>query len=223
VCLSVCLSAVQWLPRKIYRETRKKTALSRRAGCPTAIATASCGLPFLSRSPPAKLPLLTLDHLPTSTSTSPSFVHHCSSTTKERPAVLPVPPLLRSCNPACPCPVLHAPIHHTHTPSSHRRPPRLTPRSAPGPLALTGIFRPPYSPYNSKPSPTSTLSQFSFNVQSQREYPPVLVAHTGTRCPATLAGAVTVQGVRPPLLSSPRPRPLFSGISGILALDLGLE
>lgn len=79
-------------------------------------------------------------------------------------------------------------------------------------------IRPPYSTYNSKPvAHFADCSQSSFNVQRQRESPPVLVAHTGSRCPAPPAGAVTVQGVPPRsshLLSSP-PRPLSSGFSGI--------
>jgi len=119
--------------------------------------------------------------------------------------------------------------------TAHRTPEPLLQRQRPGPstihtptplapanqpaaldrLALPHTLGPPYSPYKPKPPPTLTLSRSSFNSQSKANTRPILLAHTGSRCPAILAGAVTVQGVLAPLLSS---SPLSSGISSIIGV-----
>jgi hypothetical protein len=95
----------------------------------------------------------------------------------------PVPTCSNAKAPASLLRSFRQPLHH-----------QLSQRAALQASCLALLSRPPYLPYNSKGPPTLSLSQLLFHLQSQRENPPILVAHTGSRCPATPAGAVTVQG-----------------------------
>ena len=137
-----------------------------------------------------------------------------------RPATTPSPDLVR------PPPTTHPPYlsrlsHFTPSRSSSTAPAPpspLPPRAHPGQgahrAALPGVLPCPahsatvFHVYFQTVAHFADCSQSSFNVQRQRESPPILVAHTGSRCPATTAGAVTVQGV-PPHSSPSLPSPLL--------------
>lgn len=90
--------------------------------------------------------------------------------------------------------------HPTNQDRSHRQPlhhhsrPRLSHRAALQASCLTLLSRPPYCRIIPHGRPLCRSHSFSFIFRVKRENPPILVAHTGSRCPATLAGAVTVQG-----------------------------